>query len=100
MIIMLDPSLEIMLSTWDNPISPFDDSFNAWWTMDAIVLGHDTCGLLAREASVNELASDEINDRITLDAMERIVNNAPQIFRIVTRDDYPITHVSATVGGS
>ena len=45
-----------LLSTTDNPLNPFDD-WVAWYLED-LRLGHDTCGLVARLASV----SDSIDD--------------------------------------
>lgn len=60
------PSL-FLLSTTDNPLSPFSD----WvaWYMEDLRLGHDTCGLLARFAS----GSDSIDDNATIAAMRDVI---------------------------
>ena len=96
---MINENDAVMLSTYDNPYSPFDDSFNLWFMYDAIVLKHNTCGLLAMEACTNDLASDEVNDLYTRMAMERIVEREPMIYRIVTREDYATERPLVTVGG-
>ena len=46
-----------MLSTIDNPHSPFTD----WvpWLMEDIRLGYNTCGLLARMIAAAEIMDDE-----------------------------------------
>ncbi|MCK5611812.1 hypothetical protein KAR91_58625 [Candidatus Pacearchaeota archaeon] len=46
-----------LLTTTDNPLSPFSD-WVAWYLED-IRLGHDTCGLLARLTSGNDIVDDE-----------------------------------------
>lgn len=75
-----------MLTTFDNPFNPFTD-FVRWWKED-LLLGHDCCGLLAREANTSDIASDEVNDKATIEAMERIVKNEPMIYKIVYPSDY------------
>lgn len=74
-----------MLTTIDNPFNPFED-FIQWWKKD-LLLGHDCCGLLAREANINDLASENVNDRDITDAMDRIVKEDP-IYKIVYPTDY------------
>lgn len=77
---------EFMLTTYDNPFNPFDD-FEIWWKFD-LRLGHDCCGVLAREALTSELYSDEVNNKIIKDATDEIVKRNPTLFRKVFRSDY------------
>lgn len=77
---------DYMLSTYDNPFNPHLD-FTRWWKED-LRLGHDCCGTLARESNVNDVASDEVNDKYILDAMHRIVDNNPTLYRMVLSTDY------------
>lgn len=77
---------DYMLTTFDNPFNPFDD-FIAWWKYD-LRLGHDTCGLLAKEANTSSIFSDEINEAFIDDAMDKICKDYPMIFKKVLRDDY------------
>ena len=72
-----------MLSTIDNPYSPFTD----WipWLMEDLRLGHDTVGLLARMAN----ASGTIDDEAEVTAMREIVtNNFSGLHRVVVPEDY------------
>lgn len=82
----------VMLTTFDNPFSPFTQ-FEIWWKTD-IRLGHDCCGTLARESNVSDVASDEVNDSDVLDAMKRICERWPLIFKMVVPEDYPIKKLS------
>ena len=50
-----DDSIEVALSTSDNPWDPFED-FEEWYVED-MRLGHNTCGLLARVC----VTSDELS---------------------------------------
>lgn len=77
---------DTMLTTYDNPLNPFTD-FEAWWKYD-MLLGWDCCGTLAKEALTSESFSDEVNEKIIDDAMERICERYPMIYRIVARKDY------------
>lgn len=74
-----------MLTTYDNPFNPFTD-FIRWYKEDSL-LGHDCCGTLAREANISTVSSDEMNDKATIEAMERIVKNEPTIYKIVYQSD-------------
>lgn len=56
-----------LLTTIDNPLSPFND-WVAWYLED-LKLGHDTCGLLARLVS----DSDTIDDEAEVAAMRDVV---------------------------
>lgn len=75
-----------MLTTFDNPFDPFTD-FVSWWKED-LLLGHDCCGLLARESNISDVASDEVNDKEVIDAMQRIVKNEPMLYKIVYKEDF------------
>lgn len=77
---------DFMLTTFGNPFNPFDD-FENWYKFDKI-LGFDCCGILAKEANTSEIASDEINVKEELEAMDRIVERWPMIFRKVSREDF------------
>lgn len=72
---------DFMLTTFDNPFNPFTD-FIRWWKQD-LLLGHDCCGLLAREANISSISSDEANDQFVVDAMNRIIKDNPTIYKIV-----------------
>lgn len=74
-----------MLTTFDNPFDPFTQ-FNRWWKED-LLLGHDTCGTLAREANTSDVASDEVNDKYVVEAMNRIVKRDPMLYKIVYASD-------------
>lgn len=77
---------DYMLTTFDNPFNPFDD-FVAWWKYD-MRLGHDTCGLLAKEAATSSVFSDAVNEKYINDAMDRICAAFPMIWKKVLRSDY------------
>ncbi len=77
---------EFALTTYDNPINPFTD-FAYWMKLD-LILGHNCCSLLARNAATNDLASEEVNDEIIAEAMNEIVRRQPMIYRIVVPEDY------------
>ena len=80
---MADNKARFLLSTTDNPINPFDD-YVAWYLED-IRLGHDTCGLLARLASV----SNSIDDESEMSAMRDVIKyNFSGKHIMVTREDY------------
>lgn len=77
---------DYMLTTYDNPFNPFTN-FISWFKED-LRLGHDCCGLLDRYASTSSMVSDSINDQNTLDAMDKIVEMDPTIYRKVLPSDY------------
>ena len=72
---------DCMLTTYDNPFDPFTE-FTAWWKED-LRLGHNTCGLLAEYAMVSNVFSDQLNDEITVEAMNEIVKRYPMIYKKV-----------------
>ena len=72
-----------MLSTTDNPHSPFTD----WipWYMEDLRLGHDTVGLLARMTD----SAENIDDESEVAAMREVVtNNFSGLHRVVVPEDY------------
>ena len=75
-----------MLTTFDNPFNPFTE-FDRWWKED-LLLGHNCCSLLANESNVSDIASDEVNDKAIIEAMERIVKREPMIYKIVYQSDF------------
>ena len=75
-----------MLTTFDNPFNPFTE-FDRWWKED-LLLGHNCCGLLANESNVSDVASDEVNDKAIIEAMERIVKREPMVYKIVYQSDF------------
>ena len=78
-----------MLTTFDNPFNPFTE-FDRWWKED-LLLGHNCCGLLANESNVSDVASDEVNDKAIIEAMERIVKSEPMVYKIVYQSDFKKT---------
>ncbi len=77
-----DPAL-FLLTTTDNPHSPFDD----WtkWYMEDLRLGHDTCGLLARLSNDSEL----FNEDADLAAMRDVVTyNFSGKHIMVTKEEF------------
>lgn len=80
---------ELMLTTFDNPFDPFTD-FDRWWKED-LLLSHDCCGLLAREANISDVTSESVNQKDIFKAMQRIVNNEPMIYKIVYKDENSLT---------
>lgn len=77
---------DYMLSTFDNPFNPFDD-FETWWKQD-LLLEHDCCGILAKEAAISENFGDERNDEEIDAAVERIISQNPTLFRKVYRENF------------
>ena len=72
-----------MLSTIDNPYSPFTD----WipWLMEDLRLGHDTVGLLARMTATSEVIDDEAEVAAMRDV---VINNFSGLHRVVVPEDY------------
>jgi hypothetical protein len=72
-----------LLSTTDNPYSPFDE----WerWLMEDLRLGHDTCGLLARFSD----SADVFDDNADVNAIRDVViNNFSGLHEAVVPSDY------------
>lgn len=80
-------SKEVMLSTTDNPFSPFTQ-FNEWLSYDT-QKGYNTCGLLDRIAkSANSLSDSDLNTSLD-EAMKQIVTeNVYGVHRLVSRDSF------------
>lgn len=75
-----------MITTYDNTFNPFTD-FIAWYKED-MRLGHDTCGLLARTAEINTFSSDYLKEVAEEEAIDKLVEEYPLIFRKVYASDY------------
>lgn len=82
----MSSTMDYMLTTYDNKIDPFSN-FEAWLKED-IRLGHDCCGLLARESATSQVLGDDVNDSKIDDAMDRIIEREPTIYRKVLVTDY------------
>ena len=82
----MSSTMDYMLTTYDNKIDPFSN-FEAWLKED-IRLGHDCCGLLAKESATSQVLGDDVNDSKIDDAMDRIIEREPTIYRKVLATDY------------
>lgn len=80
----MEKELDFMLTTYDNPYDPFEE-FTPWFKMD-LLLGHNCCQLLANESNTNEIASDEVNDKEIITAMDRIVEREPTIYKKISKE--------------
>lgn len=73
-----------MLTTVDNPYDPFDQ-FDEWFAFD-VLMGYDTCGLLARFASVSpELSEFEQDQAIELAVSEILESDVLGIYKLARR---------------
>lgn len=78
---------EFMLSTKDNPYSPFDE-FDQWYALDQR-LGYNTPSLLARVAHTSSDLSEVDQQNAINEAIDDILKNlANDSFIKVTREDY------------
>lgn len=76
-----------MLTTVDNPFSPFTQ-FNEWFAFDT-VKGYNTSGLLARLVITSDEISEADQNVAIETAMEEIVKeNVSGMHRMVVADDY------------
>lgn len=76
-----------MLTTFDNPYSPFDD-FNKWFLYDSLQ-GYNSCGYLARIAKTSDQLSDEENNKEIERAIDEIIKyDFMNIYKKVSSDDY------------
>jgi hypothetical protein len=81
---MVDGNEEAMLTTVDNPWSPFTD-YDAWYAYDH-AQGYDTPGYLARIANVSLDLSEADLDAAIDDAIDTIVTeNVSGIYRKAIR---------------
>ena len=46
-----------MLVAYGNPYNPFTD-FRGWWKFDYLIIGWDTCGILARNVANSDNETD------------------------------------------
>jgi hypothetical protein len=75
-----------MLTTIDNPHSPFDD-FPAWYAFD-VASGYNTCGFLARILVTSDELSEADQDLARELAIDEIMNeNVNGVYRRVTVDE-------------
>lgn len=77
---------DYMLTTYDNPFNPFEE-FDTWYKTD-MLLGHDCCGILARNSATSFVFSDEINEKEIDRAMDEIIKQNPTLFRKVLASDF------------
>ena len=76
----MDPEDRVwLLTTVDNPYSPFDD-FRRWYQRDT-ALGYNTCGLIDRLAN----ASDEFDD-----------DSDYEVMRLITKYNWSGKHIMVT----
>jgi hypothetical protein len=77
-----------MLTTEDNPFSPFDQ-FHLWWVYDE-TSEHHSCGLLARYLTTSPELPQWMQDEARHEAIDAVIENAIHArFKKVTRADYP-----------
>jgi hypothetical protein len=77
--------IRTMLTTVDNPFSPFDD-YPAWLAYD-LALGYDTSGFLGRIATVSDDLSESDQEAALEAAIDEIVKeNATGTYRKVTKN--------------
>lgn len=88
---------DYMLTTYDNPYNPFDE-FIAWFKWD-MMMGYNTCGLLAKTAATSPVFSDEINDQLTVEAMDAICAFDLTTYRKVSKSDYEANRELVTAVG-
>ena len=76
---------QVMLTTIDNPFSPFDD-FPAWFTYD-VTAGYHTSSFLARILKDSDQFSEADQDQAIEDAIDEIVEeNVLGIFLKVEKE--------------
>ena len=78
---------DYMLTTVDNPFNPFTE-FEQWFKYDSLVLGYNTCSLLAITANVNDIASDNVREKEIDEAMNEICSKNPILYKKVLRKDF------------
>lgn len=77
-----------LLTTEDNPFSPFDE-FHQWWTYDELN-SHHTCGLLAKYIVTSTEFPQWMQDEARHEAIDLILEEAIHAkFKKVKRSDYP-----------
>ncbi len=84
----MEKEKEHMLTTIDNPFSPFDQ-FEEWYQFD-MEKGYNTCGFLARIA-ISDSDNEDLDRMATEAAIEEICKyNVLGIYKSVTRDDFDV----------
>jgi len=74
-----------MLTTVDNPYSPFDE-WDAWFQFD-LAAGYNTPGLLARIAKMSNEISEKDLDLAIMSAIDEIVReNVSGVHRKISKD--------------
>lgn len=83
-----ETSIDYMLTTDDNPHSPFD-AFHKWWVFDELH-GYHSCGLLARYTMTSTELPQWMQDEARHEAIDLILAEAIHAnFKKVSRGDYP-----------
>lgn len=78
---------DAMITTPDNPWNPFTH-FDEWYTWDTM-MGYHSCEILARLAKTSREFSDEMNERIIDEAMNKMTSELFQgIYIKVTKDSF------------
>lgn len=74
-----------MLTTIDNPFDPFED-FASWFVYDS-EKGYNTCGLLALVSGTSDSFIEEVNDDLTEEAIDSIIeNDFLHIYKKITKE--------------
>lgn len=77
--------IRTMLTTVDNPYSPFDD-WDSWLSFD-MAAGYNTSGLLARIAVVsNDLSEADVEQAISQAIDEIVFENVSGVHKKVTKE--------------
>ena len=79
----------VMLTTVDNPFNPFVQ-FDEWLMYD-IQQGYNSCGLLARLTVSSSELSEEDQEDDTDDAIRRILQMFPLLYRLVDENNNFVT---------
>jgi hypothetical protein len=88
--------LRTMLTTIDNPHSPFEN-WDAWLAYD-MAAGYNSSGLLARVAVVSsELSDVDYNNEIARAVDEIVSENVSGVHRKVTKEVEPSFEVSEVI---
>jgi hypothetical protein len=77
--------LKTMLTTVDNPHSPFDE-FAAWYAFD-VAHGYHTCAFLARILVDSDQLSEADQERAAVEAIDEIMyENVTGVYRKLTKE--------------
>lgn len=82
--------MQYAITTKDNPYNPFED-FDNWYAYDMNQSLHphyyNTCSLLARYSKFADNLSEEENEKLIKEAIQRIIaNDALDIYRMVVEE--------------